>query len=234
MADPGRAVTPSVVPSKARLRIGWLADFCSNLPFESGVLDHCRGVLDAWPASVDEVALPRYGVVTSLERLWETSLTTRFDEVGGWLAAEFAEEEIERMKPEAQWEIEGFHHLSNDDRERARAVRHDLRLSVQALFESVDLLVLPTAQVWPFAVERSWPKRIGDRPMDTYHRWMEVTTLATLVGMPTLAVPTPASSEDLFMGLQLMGQPHADADVLGWGLWAERHDAFTVRLPSST
>ena len=234
MVDSQGIVTPRSVRSDARPRIGWLADFGDFLPFESGVLDHCRGVLDGWPASVEDVALPHIGSFNGLERIWDSWLTTRFDEVGGWLATEFAEEEIARMKPEAQWEIAGFHRLGNDDRERARSVRLDLSRSVQAVFESVDLLVLPTAQVWPFAVENSWPERIGDQPMDTYHRWMEVTTLATLVGMPTLAVPAPPNQENLFMGLQLMGPPAADAEVLGWGLWAEHHGAFTVRPPSST
>jgi len=173
-------------------------------------------------------------VFTGAECLWDIWVTTRFDEVGGWLVAEFTDAEIARMKPEAQWEIEGFHRLTADDRERARAVRRDLARSVQGVFESVDLLVLPTAQVWPFAVERSWPERVGDTVMDTYHRWMEVTTLASLVGMPTLAVPAAPSDQGLFIGLQLMGSTGADGDVLGWGLWAERHDAFIVRPPSST
>ncbi len=235
MADPRRTVAPTDVPSDVRPRIGWLADLGGYLPFDAGVLESCHGALEAWPASVREVVgLPSVGAFTDAECLWDTWLTTRFDEVGGWLVAEFTDAEIARMKPEAQWEVEGFHRLTADDRERARAVRRDLARSVHTVFESVDLLVLPTAQVWPFAVDRTWPERVGDKAMDTYHRWMEVTTLATLVGMPTLAVPAAQNDDGLFVGLQLMGPPRADADVLAWGLWAERHAAFTVRPPTST
>ena len=34
-----------------------------------------------------------------------------------------------------------------------------------------------------------WPQRIGDREMDTYHRWMEVTSYATFAGLPAISVP---------------------------------------------
>jgi amidase len=233
MADPRRTVTPTDVQGTARPRIGWLADLGGYLPFDAGVLENCHGALDAWPASVSEVGLPSVGAFTGAECLWDTWLTTRFDEVGGWLAAEYSDGDVARMKPEARWEIEGFHRLTDQERERARAVRRDLTRSVHTLFESVDLLVLPTAQVWPFPVDRTWPERVGDKAMDTYHRWMEVTTLATLVGMPTLAVPAAQNDDGLFVGLQLMGPPRADGDVLAWGLWAERHAAFTVRPPTS-
>ena len=52
-----------------------------------------------------------------------------------------------------------------------------------------DVLALPTAQVWPFAVEERWPQEIAGRAMDTYHRWMEVVIIATFAGLPCISVP---------------------------------------------
>jgi hypothetical protein len=57
-----------------------------------------------------------------------------------------------------------------------------------ALFDRFDLLALPTAQVWPFPVEWRWPKEIAGRTMDTYHRWMEVVSIATFAGLPCVSV----------------------------------------------
>ena len=108
-----------------------------------------------------------------------------------------------------------------------------LRLSAARLFAEYDLLVLPTAQVWPFPSAQHWPERIGDAVMDTYHRWMEVTTFATLAGLPTMAVPAGTNEEGLHIGLQVIGRPGGDNALLGWAAWAEDRECFTVLPPSS-
>jgi amidase len=50
--------------------------------------------------------------------------------------------------------------------------------------------------------------------MDTYHRWMEVTLYATFAGLPCISVPAGFNTDGLPMGLQLIGRPQADAEVL--------------------
>ena len=48
--------------------------------------------------------------------------------------------------------------------------------TVLAMFEEFDYLAVPTAQVFPSTPSWTGSKRIADRDMDTYHRWMEVVT----------------------------------------------------------
>ena len=50
--------------------------------------------------------------------------------------------------------------------------------------------------------------------MDTYHRWMEATIYATFAGLPCISVPAGFSASGLPMGMQLIGRPQADAEVL--------------------
>jgi amidase len=76
------------------------------------------------------------------------------------------------------------------------------------------VLALPSAQVWPFPVEQRWPNEIADRTMDTYHRWMEVTTYATFAGLPVVCVPAGFDARGLPLGVQLIGRPRADVEVL--------------------
>ena len=83
-----------------------------------------------------------------------------------------------------------------------------------ALFDRFDVLAIPTAQVWPFPVEQRWPTHIGDREMDTYHRWMEVTSYATFAGLPAISVPVGVDDRGLAMGMQLIGRPAGDVDLL--------------------
>ena len=82
------------------------------------------------------------------------------------------------------------------------------------LFEHVDVLAVPAAQVWPFPIGERWPAVVGGRAMDTYHRWMEVTLYATFAGLPAISVPAGFDDRGLPMGLQLIGPPRRDVDVL--------------------
>ena len=68
--------------------------------------------------------------------------------------------------------------------------------------------------MWPFPADWRWPQRIGDREMDTYHRWMECTLYATFAGLPAISVPVGFDERGLPMGMQLIGRPRGDADLL--------------------
>jgi len=50
--------------------------------------------------------------------------------------------------------------------------------------------------------------------MDTYHRWMEVTIYATFAGLPAISVPAGFDERGLPVGVQLIGPPRADVDLL--------------------
>ena len=82
------------------------------------------------------------------------------------------------------------------------------------LLEIYDVLVLPSAQVFPFDADLRWPQCIGDRNMSTYHRWMEVVVPASIAGLPAISVPAGFSSAGLPMGMQLIGARGADDEVL--------------------
>lgn len=232
MTGPGGLDALSLPPSSARARIAWLGDLSGYLPFEDGVIDVCRESVGRWCGDVTDVSVPSSGAFTGLDQLWPAWQLLRHHEVGGWIAAEFDEAEIATMKPEAQWELAGFHALSTRQLASARQVRDGIRRSLVSALERFDLLALPTAQCWPFPSTMHWPGAIDGVPLDSYHRWMEVTTLATLAGLPAMSVPAGTNESGLHMGLQLIGRHGADAELLGWAAHAERAGAFVVAAPS--
>lgn len=72
----------------------------------------------------------------------------------------------------------------------------------------------PSAQVFPFDADVTWPREIDGRPMDTYHRWMEVVTPATLSGCPVINVPVGFDRRGRPMGMQVIGRMHAERSLL--------------------
>ena len=96
----------------------------------------------------------------------------------------------------------------------AAGARSRFYQAMLAAFERVDVLALPTAQCFAFPAEWHWPKEVGGRAMDSYHRWMEVTIYATLMGCSCATVPCGFDPEGRAMGMQLIGRPRADMATL--------------------
>ncbi|MEY4174268.1 MAG: hypothetical protein RI900_1433 [Actinomycetota bacterium] len=194
-------------------RVGWLGDLGGHLATEPGILQTCEDGLrrlEALGCDVQPATLP-----VSLDEVWEAWLTWRhFVVIAGIGAAVTDDAARALVKPEILWEIDRGNALTVGDINRAATVRTRYHLAVESLFRRFDVLVLPTAQVWPFPVEQRWPTHIGDRQMDTYHRWMETTLYATFAGLPAVSVPVGFDQRGLPAGMQLIGAPRADVDTL--------------------
>ncbi|MEY4157317.1 MAG: Acylamidase, partial [Pseudomonadota bacterium] len=205
---------PSTPEALKGLRIGWLGDLNGHLATEPGILDVCEEalrVMEAAGAVVEPTALG-YDAPT----LWECWLVWRRALVGPKVAALLPlPHAAEWLKPEAMWEYDNSLKLSYMDFQLASQRRSDFYRQIRLLFQTCDVLALPTAQVWPFPLAERWPLRIGDRPMDTYHRWMECTIYATLAGLPALSMPAGFHPQHPWpMGIQLIGKPQGDLDLL--------------------
>ncbi|MRX51800.1 amidase [Paracoccus sp. S-4012] len=197
----------------ATLRFGWLGDFDGHLPFEPGVLElveAAAGRLADAGASVDPV-----GIGFDMEALWQAFVRLRQHSIGGRHADHWADPaQRALLKPEAQWEVSESLKLTSLDLWRAGVVRGAWYRRMLELFERHDFLLLPAAQVFPFAAGIEWPQEVGGRRMDSYHRWMEVVVGATMSGCPAVSVPAGFSPEGLPMGMQMIGPPRGDHRLL--------------------
>ncbi|MEQ9258268.1 MAG: amidase [Roseovarius sp.] len=203
----------AVAPEAEGLRIGWLGDWGGALPMEEGILALCEsalGVLDGQGALVERVAPP-----IGFEVLWEAWLGLRAWAQAAGLGDYLDDPAIApHLKPEAVWEIETGRALSAMEVNGASLLRSDWYRAAMGLFERVDVLALPTAQLWPFELGLDWPKEVAGRAMETYHQWMAVTVPASLLGLPVVAVPAGFGAGGLPMGLQLIGPEGSDAMLL--------------------
>jgi amidase len=150
-----------------------------------------------------------------VDKAWDTFVTLR-----GWMQgvniASLAADPITRaqLKPEALYEIEQGARLSAYEVTALSAIRTEWSQAVQTFFERFDYWIMPTAQVFPFAVEERWPASISGTPMHTYHEWMKAVCLVTLSGCPSLAAPAGFGATGLPMGIQIIAPVHREMDCL--------------------
>jgi amidase len=197
----------------AGLKIGWLGDLGGHLPMEEGVLSLCRQGLAAFEgmgAIVEDVALG-----FDPESIWQAWLTLRAWQAGSGLASVYADPaQRDLLKPEARWEVEQGLKVSAFEVMQASNLRSRWYQHLHGLFGRYDILVLPSAQVFPFAVETPWPREVAGRAMDTYHRWMQVVIPVTMSGCPALSVPVGFNAAGLPMGMQLWGPNQSELLLL--------------------
>ncbi|SFU13592.1 amidase [Mesorhizobium sp. YR577] len=194
-------------------RIAWLGDLGGRLPIEAGVLDLCESALQRFGEAgfASEPLVPQF----DYEALWRAFVTLRQATSGCELKLHYDDPaKRAKLKPEAIWEAEGAERLTAPQVHAASTVRSAWYKTVLELFERFDLLVLPTAQVFPFDVTTHWPGEVAGRAMDSYHRWMEVSAFASLAGCPAVNVPVGFDDHGRPMGMQLIGRPRGDLAVL--------------------
>lgn len=220
---PGSAFTPLQAADLKGKRIGWLGDLDGHLPMEAGILELCTAGLEVLQRLGAVVEPVRLGI--SPELIWQSWRALRSWQTAARLGPVYQDPaRRDLLKPEIQWEIEQGLALSGLEIAAQIEQRNDWLRHALELFARYDVLVLPSAQIFPFAATQTWPRELAGRSMDSYHRWMEVVTPATLGGLPALSVPVGFNPAGLPMGMQLLGPPGADLAVLQVG---KAYDAAT-------
>lgn len=194
-------------------RIGFLGDFNGYLPMEAGVIGLCENALQHFRniGCIVEEATTDF----DMPALWRSWLAMRSHAISSGFARMYQQPQMrDKIKPEAIWEIETGLALSGLDVAQAATTRSAWYQAVRTLLEQFDFLVLPTAQVFPFAASVHWPKEIAGHAMDTYHRWMEVAGIGTLSALPIGVVPAGFDTGNRAMGLQILGKYGGDLEIL--------------------
>lgn len=205
-------------------RVAWLGNLGGHLPMEAGILDLCETALSrfAQASFATDALVPDF----DFEALWQAFVVLRQASSGCGLKAHYDDPAKRNLlKPEAVWEVERAMRLTAPQVHAASVRRTAWHRSLLSLFERFDLIALPSAQVFPFEVSTHWPREVAGQAMDSYHRWMQVSAFATLGGCPALNVPVGFDAKGRPMGMQLIGRPRGDLQVLQAGA------AYETTLP---
>ena len=217
----------------AGLRVAVSADL-GFLPVEPAV----REVFEGVPGLFEQLGCKVELTCPDLHDAMESFQTMRAANVA--FTARWLEREVPHWRSHAKetaiWNFERGLALRAEELLHAEAVRTQCYRRCVAFFQRFDALVLPAAQVLPFPVETEWVTEIDGVPMDTYLDWMTVCCVISLTGLPALAMPAGFSAAGLPVGLQLVGPPRSDREVLQLGFACgsgDRLNAATTPLDAA-
>lgn len=191
------------------VRVAWGRDL-GGLPIDHEVrevLDRCAlpalralgcEVVDAEPdfAGADESF--------RVQRAWSYA---------AWFADEY-ENHRDELNPDTRWNIECGWELTGADLIRAERLRSRLYQEMARFFSSFDVLALPVSPVPPFPVESPWVTNIAGQPQTTYLDWMRTAYYVSASGMPAISMPCGFTASGLPVGVQLVGRPAGDLELL--------------------
>jgi len=214
------------------LKIAWMGDLGGYLPMEEGVLKVCEKALKKFSEDagvVVEHVNPFFNPVEFWEKVW---LPIRHFSASSLKPLYNDPNKRKLLKPEAVFEYESSLKYSAADLYRAGVARSEFYAATLKIFEKYDFIASPTAQVFPFDKTTHWPKEIGGKKMDSYFRWMEVVSHWTMTGCPVVAVPAGFSEDNCPMGLQIVGKPRKDFELLQFAYGYEKvHKEIINRKP---
>jgi amidase len=226
LGDPGTAFLAPLERDFGGVRLAW-SERLGRYPVERAVTSVCnaaRGVLTALGCEIDD-AEPHLDGVDELFQIWR--------------AADYAAlhgRTLERNRPLLKdtviWNVERGLALTPADLQRADALKAALDARAARFFERYDFLALPVVQVAPFPVEIEWIREIDGTRLPTYVDWMASCYAISCLGVPAISVPCGFTPNGLPIGLQLVGRPRRDFELLQLAHAFEQATRFgSVRPP---
>jgi amidase len=126
------------------------------------------------------------------------------------------------VKDTVRWNVDEARRRSLVDHAVASARHAELVERVRSFFEQYDVLALPTSQVVPFDVDLDWPREVDGAPMESYIDWMRTCCDITLTGCPAISMPAAFTPTGLPVGVQFVGRPRGDVELLRFARMWER------------
>ena len=83
-----------------------------------------------------------------------------------------------------------------------------------SLFDNFDVLALPVVGCMPHPQTEEWVEEIGGQKLDGYMDWLRFAFLATVTSLPAISVPVGLGPRGLPVGIQLIGKPRDEANLL--------------------
>ncbi|MCQ0092131.1 amidase [Roseovarius sp. M141] len=202
--------------ASGRLRIGYAPDLGGFSPVDAEMATHLNDAmaqLERSGANVEE-ACPD---VTGLERTYHILRGI------SWVtAARTMDPAVRRhFKPTLEENTRFGEGLTIQDVADAQVGRTAIFNAMLAFFDRFDVLALPVVGCMPHPQSEEWVREIDGQTLTGYMDWLRFAFLATTAGLPAISVPVGLGPRGMPVGLQLVGKPRGEADLLAAARFVE-------------
>lgn len=130
-----------------------------------------------------------------------------------------------------RWNLLRGKDIAASDFLRAESVRGSIYSSCCDFFSGIDVLVTPAASVPPFPLDQENVETVAGRPTANIIDYLAITYAISLVGLPAISIPAGFTPEGLPVGIQLIGKPGGDAELLAIAELFERELGLSYTPP---
>ena len=209
-------------------KLGWLSDMNGNYKYEDGILDLCENAL----VNLETLNLKAEFLKPDLdhEALWKSWVTFRSKGIYEDIVS-MNIENIDTMTFQAIWEYNLGKNISDDDLNIALEQKNKCTQQINNIFNNYDFLALPSAQVFPFDKYKQFPETINHINIDTYHRWLEIFILSSLLELPTMTIPIGFNKKGFPMGMQIIAKRKDDLKLFAFAKKYEQVFNYSKNKP---
>ncbi|MEZ5832520.1 MAG: amidase family protein [Dongiaceae bacterium] len=127
----------------------------------------------------------------------------------------------DQLKPDVIWNIEQGMALTAERIGKAMLYRSRLYGEMVKFLRQYDFLLTPAACCAPNPIEERWVREVDGHVFENYIGWLTLPACITLTTCPALAMPAGFTDDGRPVGIQLVGSPRGDAELLSAGAAVE-------------
>ena len=149
----------------------------------------------------------------------------------GTMMGELLESDRARIADDIIGNVERGFAVTPEQIFQAERARWALYHRMVDFFKSHDLLICPSASIPAFPVELNYVTEIDGKPCETYIDWFSITFALTMTSCPVISIPCGFTQDGLPVGLQVVGKPRGEANLLRAAKWIEAAFDISGSLP---
>ena len=194
-------------------RIGWLSNMNGEYNIEKEILEICENKL----RELEKINIKVEDIKPKINNdfLWRSWTTLRAKSIYEDTVA-MNISDIDSMTYQAIWEYKKGQEINSEDLKLAIDQKQKCLNQIDSIFGNFDFLALPSAQIFPFDKNLQFPTSINNIELDTYHRWLEVFILSSLLHLPTFTIPVGFNRNGLPMGMQIIARNKDDLKLFSF------------------
>jgi len=132
----------------------------------------------------------------------------------GTMMGDLLQDHRENISNDIVKNIEAANSVTPKSYMHAERVRWTLSHHMANFFKDHDFLLCPSSSIPPFPVEKNFVSHIGDEICESYIDWFSITFALTLTSCPVISIPCGFTHTNLPVGLQIVGKPRGELQLL--------------------